>query len=126
MTSIAIGRHWRLKAGVFFCVLAIVGIVVTNSAMAQSAQWTQVSDGFDAKQTYQRSCLACHNAGVSGAPMLDDKAAWDALMTKGMDAVLSNVLSGINTMPARGLCFTCTDDDLGALVEYMYQQSQME
>jgi len=124
LTSITIGQYWWLKAGVFFSVFAIASLSFANNAQGQSPQPAKVSEGFDAEQTYQRSCLACHNTGVGGAPALGDSAAWDALMAKGMDAVISNIISGLNTMPVRGLCFTCTDDDLRALVEYMFQQSQ--
>jgi len=124
LTSITIGQYWWLKAGVFFSLLAIAGLSIANNARGQSLQLAKVSEGFDAERTYQRSCLACHNTGVSGAPALGDKAAWNALMAKGMDAVISNIISGLNTMPVRGLCFTCTDDDLRALVDYMFQQSQ--
>jgi len=37
--------------------------------------------------------------------------------------VVANSINGVNTMPAKGLCFDCTDDDLRALVEYMIAAS---
>ena len=43
---------------------------------------------FDAEATYMASCNACHAAGVANAPKLGDKAAWDARMEKGMDAIM--------------------------------------
>ena len=45
-------------------------------------------------------------------------------MDKGMEAVMANVINGVNAMPAKGLCFNCTDDDLQAIVQYMYDSSQ--
>ena len=36
---------------------------------------------------------------------------------------LQNAINGINTMPAKGLCFDCTDEDLRAIVEYMIESS---
>jgi cytochrome c5 len=77
------------------------------------------TSGFDAEATYRANCNACHAAGVANAPKLGDKAAWDARMEKGMDAVMVNVMNGINAMPAKGLCMTCSADDLQAIVNYM-------
>ena len=77
------------------------------------------ASGFDAEATYMASCNACHAAGVANAPKLGDKAAWDARMEKGMDAIMVNVMNGINAMPAKGLCMTCSADDLQEIVNYM-------
>ena len=43
-------------------------------------------------------------------------------MAKGMDAVMVNVVNGVNAMPPKGLCMTCSDDNLGTLVSYMISQ----
>ena len=51
-----------------------------------------------------------------------DEAAWNERLEKGMDAVMANVLNGINAMPARGLCADCSDEDLRAIVDYMIEQ----
>ena len=77
------------------------------------------ASGFDAEATYMANCNACHAAGVANAPKLGDKAAWDARMEKGMDAIMVNVMNGINAMPAKGLCMTCSADDLQEIVNYM-------
>ncbi|PCJ27812.1 MAG: hypothetical protein COA96_02630 [SAR86 cluster bacterium] len=77
---------------------------------------------FDAAATYQMSCFACHGTGAAGAPVLGDQEAWSERMEKGIDSVMANVMNGLNAMPAKGLCFTCSDDDLLALVEYMASQ----
>jgi cytochrome c5 len=98
---------------------------VTAAPMAASpiedaAEVVEVAaSGFDAEATYMANCNACHAAGVANAPKLGDKAAWDARMEKGMDAVMVNVMNGINAMPAKGLCMTCSADDLQAIVNYM-------
>ena len=77
---------------------------------------------FDVESTYQMSCFACHGTGAAGAPILGDAEAWAPRMEKGMDAVMLNVVNGVNAMPPKGLCFTCTDDDLAAIVAYMFSQ----
>lgn len=80
-----------------------------------------VSD-FDAAGVYQMNCFACHGTGAAGAPMLGDSEAWDARMEKGMEAVMANAINGVGAMPARGICMSCSDDDLQQVVEYMLAQ----
>lgn len=77
---------------------------------------------FDVAAAYNQSCMACHTTGAAGAPKIGDAAAWETRLEKGMDAVMNNVLNGINAMPARGLCMSCSDDQLAALVDYMISQ----
>ena len=78
---------------------------------------------FDAAGAYQMSCNACHGTGAAGAPMLGDTGTWEARMEKGMEALMSNVINGVGAMPARGICMTCSDDDLQAIVNYMLAQN---
>ena len=77
---------------------------------------------FDAAAAYQASCFACHGSDALGAPQPGDAAAWEERIAKGMDAVMANVINGFNAMPARGICMTCSDDDLQAIVDYMLAQ----
>lgn len=92
----------------------------------QALQLAAVSDGFDVEASYMASCFACHSTGAAGAPKVGpgNAEAWAPRMEKGMDAVVANAITGMNAMPPKGLCFTCTDDDLRALVEYMVSSSQ--
>ena len=96
---------------------AVAAAPMTAAAAAPMAE--VAASGFDAEATYMASCNACHAAGVANAPKLGDKAAWDARMEKGMDAIMINVMNGINAMPAKGLCMTCSADDLQEIVNYM-------
>lgn len=80
------------------------------------------ANDFDVEAAYNMSCMACHASGAAGAPMLGDEAAWNERLEKGMDAVMANVMNGVNAMPARGLCVTCSDEELHALVDYMVNQ----
>lgn len=77
---------------------------------------------FDVESTYQMSCFACHGTGAAGAPIMGDADAWTERMAKGMDAVMVNVINGINAMPPKGLCMTCSDENLQSLVNYMSGQ----
>jgi cytochrome c5 len=101
---------------------------LTNPSFAET-QWrdlAQLSDGFDANATYMASCFACHSTGAAGAPKVQpgNQAAWTSRLEKGMDAVVQNTIVGINNMPPKGLCFTCTDADISALVLYMVENSK--
>ncbi|MDA1245141.1 MAG: c-type cytochrome [Proteobacteria bacterium] len=96
---------------------------MASASVEEAAEVEEVvevaASGFDAEATYMASCNACHAAGVANAPKLGDKAAWDARMEKGMDAIMVNVMNGINAMPAKGLCMTCSAYDLQEIVNYM-------
>ena len=65
------------------------------------------------------ACNACHGSGLLGAPKVGDKAAWDARLEKGMDVTLKNAINGINSMPPRGTCASCSDDELMAAIKHM-------
>ena len=83
----------------------------------------EVASEFDAEAAYQMSCNACHGTGAAGAPMLGDSGAWEPRLDKGMEALMANVVNGVGAMPARGICMTCSDDDLQAIVDYMLAQN---
>jgi len=100
---------------------APVAAVVEEAVETVAAAVVEVA-AFDLESTYQMSCFACHGTGAAGAPILGDAEAWAPRMEKGMDAVMANVVNGVNAMPPKGLCFTCTDEDLAALVGYMSSQ----
>ena len=104
---------------------AFAGLSSADVDNSQQLQLAQLSDGFNAETVYMASCFACHSTGAAGAPKVGEgnAEAWAPRLEKGMDAVVANAINGLNTMPPKGLCFTCTDDDLAALVEYMVDSS---
>ena len=97
-------------------------------APAAAAPVAAPAAGGDAvgKKTYDTVCFVCHMAGVSNAPKLGDKAAWEPRIAKGMDTLLQSSINGIpgTAMPPRGTCAACSDDDLKAAVQYMVSQAQ--
>jgi cytochrome c5 len=102
---------------------AVAEAAVEPAADAAPMEVVATASVFDAAGAYQMSCNACHGTGAAGAPMLGDAAAWEARMEKGMDALMTNVIKGVGAMPARGICMTCSDDDLQAIVNYMLAQN---
>ena len=73
---------------------------------------------------YTASCAACHASGAAGAPKLGDKAAWSARIAQGNDKLLEHALKGFNTMPAKGGCSDCSDDDIRKVVEHMVSKGK--
>jgi cytochrome c5 len=73
---------------------------------------------------YKGSCMACHTTGAAGAPKLGDAAAWAPRIAAGMEALMTNATNGLKAMPPKGLCMTCSDEELKSAVEYMVANSQ--
>lgn len=116
-------EKFLLQGVVLFCVG--IFIKVGNAQNNQPIELAQLSDGFNAEQKYMASCFACHSTGAAGAPKVGSGMAveWESRLEKGLDSIIQNAINGINTMPAKGLCFDCSDDELGAIVEYMINSS---
>ena len=103
---------------------AATSTVVTAVTQLAQAATPEAAPAFDAAATYQLSCFACHASGAAGAPVMGDVGAWEERMAKGIDTVLANAINGIGAMPAKGMCMTCSDDDIRLLVDYMVEESQ--
>jgi len=81
--------------------------------------------GASGESIYKKSCATCHAIGIAGAPKFGDIAAWAPRIAKGMDVLYASSINGLPPgMPAKGLCFTCSDDDLKAVVDYMVNGSK--
>ncbi|WP_263081837.1 c-type cytochrome [Endozoicomonas sp. Mp262] len=73
------------------------------------------------EQVFNQFCTACHTPGLLNAPKINDKATWSARMDElgGFDKLLSNAINGIGSMPAKGTCMNCSDDEISSAIEYM-------
>ena len=70
-------------------------------------------------------CLPdCHDYGVLGAPKMGDVAAWASRLEQGIETVYANAINGIRAMPARGTCMDCSDDEIKASIDYIFENSQ--
>jgi cytochrome c5 len=67
---------------------------------------------------YKAQCVACHAAGVGGAPKLGDTGAWAARIQTGYAALLNSALKGKGTMGAQG-GGDWEDAEIGRAVVYM-------
>lgn len=76
--------------------------------------------GGGAEDNYKKTCATCHAIGVAGAPKFGNKEDWAPRIAKGIDALYASGVNGLPPgMPAKGMCFTCSEDDLHAIVDYM-------
>lgn len=77
-----------------------------------------------AEDIYSSTCFGCHGTGAAGAPKVGDASAWTARLGKGMDALISNAINGVNAMPPRGTCSSCSDDEIAETVKHMVNNSK--
>jgi cytochrome c5 len=69
------------------------------------------------QQVFQNSCFGCHGTGAMGAPKT--AADWQPRIAQGKDVLLNHAINGFNSMPAKGTCFDCSDDELQAAIDFM-------
>ena len=74
------------------------------------------------EQVYQGQCVACHGAGVAGAPKFGDAAAWGPRIGTGYEALLNSALKGKGAMAAQG-GGDHSDIEIGRAVVYMANQA---
>ncbi|SFB74250.1 c-type cytochrome [Massilia yuzhufengensis] len=76
---------------------------------------------------YNAACVACHGAGIAGAPKLGDKAAWTARIAQGAPTLYEHAIKGFQgkagMMPPKGGS-TAPDADIKAAVDYMVAASK--
>ena len=79
------------------------------------------------KALYDSTCVACHGAGVAGAPKFGDKAVWAPHIAKGLDTLYNHAINGFQgksgVMPPKGGS-NASDDDVKAAVRYMTDASK--
>ena len=108
-----------------------VGQMNLASNTAASSATTQVAATataiIDGKKIYNGMCVACHGAGVAGAPRVGDKGAWAERIDKGAATLYANAINGVQgssgVMPAKGGNPALSDDEIKAVVDYMVAQS---
>lgn len=76
------------------------------------------------EQVFNTACTSCHSTGAAGAPKVGDAAAWSARVgERTKDGLYKSAIAGFKGMPAKGLCFACSDDELKGAVDYMLSKS---
>ena len=98
-----------------------------SSATTQVAATATATATIDGKKIYKGICVACHGAGVAGAPRVGDKGAWAERIDQGATTLYANAINGVQgssgVMPAKGGNPALSDDEIKAAVDYMVAQS---
>src|SRR3990170_5497381 len=105
-----------------------VGELVVAGATAVVNGVIPAAQAADGKGTYDKACMACHAAGVAGAPKLGDKAAWKDRIAQGNDTLYTHAIKGYQGkkgfMPAKGGNAALADADVKAAVDFMVGQAK--
>ena len=78
------------------------------------------------EDVYNAACMACHSAGIAGAPKVGEQMAWASRIAKGMDVLYDSGINGVagTGMIARGGCADCSDDEIKLAVDFMVEGSR--
>lgn len=76
------------------------------------------------KQVYVHACIICHQDNKMGAPVIGDGANWyRRLKNSGLTGMYRHALNGYNSMPVKGACVTCSENDIVAATDYILNAS---
>jgi len=100
-----------------------------NSALEPPKPATAaVAQELSGDEVYHNTCVACHGAGVAGAPKYGDKGAWGPRIAKGIETLHKHSLEGFQGgsgfMPAKGGRTDLSDKTIMAGVDYMVQAAK--
>jgi cytochrome c5 len=93
-----------------------------TAAAAAPAAAPAIASADSGKKAYDSACIACHGAGIAGAPKFGDKAAWTARLGQGANVMYEHAIKGFQGktgfMPPKGGS-TLPDAEVKAAVDYM-------
>jgi cytochrome c5 len=99
--------------------------VVPAAAPASPAPPALAAD--TGKTLYSSTCVACHGAGIAGAPKVGDKGAWAPRLAQGNEVLYTHAIKGFQgkagMMPPKGGS-TAPDEAVKAAVDYMSSASK--
>jgi cytochrome c5 len=107
--------------------LAVAG--KDNSALAPvQAAAAAPAEELAGEQVFNMACMACHGAGVAGAPKMGDKAAWGPRIAKGAETLHKHAIEGFQGsagfMPAKGGRADLSDKSIINAVDFMVAGSK--
>ena len=87
-----------------------------------------VAAALSGPQVYNSACLACHGAGIGGAPVLGNAEVWAPRIEQGLDVLKEHAIKGYQGsagyMPAKGGRSDLSDEEVANAVDYMVSESQ--
>jgi cytochrome c5 len=92
------------------------------SPAATPAVASTATDSGAGKALYSAACVACHGAGIAGAPKFGDKAAWAPRIAQGANVLHEHAIKGFQgkagVMPPKGGS-SASDNEVKSAVDYM-------
>jgi cytochrome c5 len=120
-----------MKAAVAERIAPIARLAVAgqdNTALAPKQQAAAPAEDLAGEAVYNMACVACHGAGVAGAPKFGDAAAWKARIAQGADTLHKHAVEGFQGsagfMPPKGGRVDLTDKSIINAVDYMVAGSK--
>ncbi len=100
-----------------------------NSALeTEAATPVAATEDLPGETVFNQACVACHGAGIAGAPKFGDKAAWAPRIAQGIDTLHTHALQGFQgkagLMPPKGGRTDLSDQSVINAVDYMVSGSQ--
>lgn len=87
-----------------------------------------VETALSGPQVYNEACIACHGAGIGGAPTLEDAANWEPRLAQGIEVLNDHAINGYTGsagyMPPKGARMDLSDEEVAGAVEYMVSEIQ--
>lgn len=68
---------------------------------------------------FQKSCAACHQTGIAGAPMMNEQARWAELRKKGLNTLFDHAVNGFKGHPPRGGDYELSGNDIRDALLFM-------
>ncbi len=144
-TSVALVSALALLATVLFLVAALIGIISRVPADDGSRKQVAVIERIKpvarvatavpkpagevkltGQEVYNKVCVACHAAGVLGAPKVGSRELWEPRLAQGLTVLVNNSVTGIRAMPAKGGDPSLTEANLKEAITYMLDQTGLK
>jgi len=106
--------------------VALDGENVTDTV--QVATIEPVAEVLSGPQVYNQACVACHGAGIGGAPTVGQSTDWGTRVAQGANVLRDHVINGYQGeagyMPPKGGRIDLSDEEIISAMEYMLEQSR--
>jgi cytochrome c5 len=98
------------------------------NAMAAPATAPDATVLAKGEEVFTKTCTACHQTGITGAPKIGDQAAWSPRIAQGKSTLYQHAIHGFTgangTMPPKGGNSALSDDEVQAAVDFMVSKAQ--
>jgi cytochrome c5 len=98
----------------------------TVESTGKTEEIKPVATAMTGEDVYNQACIACHSAGIAGAPKTGDTASWEARISQGNETLREHVINGYQGsggyMPPKGGRVDLSDDEIYAAMDYMLEQ----